>query len=175
MSQSDTKNDTPPVQTNSSGSKAQQSKANASSMPAPTVTTSSSPSEGDAVTTSGTVGVQNNPVLVEAVTGQDDPLEAANTQDHDDPGTVEVFEKVKKGIQNPMFVKSAVKDKKTGGFLANLDLSAICGSGSSDIIPDPAGSNSLPIRVPIVPAACYAITEVDTEVLPDNPLGFGYN
>ena len=74
-----------------------------------------------------------------------------------------------------MFVKSAVKDKKTGGFLANLDLSAIRGSGSSDIVPDPAGSSSLPIWVPIVPATCYAITKVDTEVLPDNPLGFGHN
>ena len=92
-----------------------------------------------------------------------------DTQEQDDPSTVEAFEKATMGIENPTFFKSA--KKQSSNFLTAL----IFPSGSNNVVPDPAGSSSSPIRVPIVPAACYAITEIDSEVLPDNPTGFGYD
>ena len=144
-------------------------------MPAPVNAATTHSLGGCIVAASGAVEIQGDLAPVETVCDQDESPKPGNALDHDDSNAVEAFEKLTKWIQNPVFVKSATKEQKTGGFFVNLNLSSIHGSGSNKVVPDPAGSSSSPIGVPVVPAACYAITEVDTEVLPGNPQGFRYN
>ena len=108
-----------------------------------------------------------------STSSNDDDLQDDQVKNEENITTVKAFEKTTKGIENPMFVKPIVNEKK--GLLPSLSLPIWPRKDANKVATDPTGSSSSPIRVPIVPAACYSIVEVDSDVLPDKPTGFAYD
>ena len=154
--------DTTPVQTNSSDSKDRQEESHDPLPPTVEPMTTTSPTGDQDQTTS------NNEII-----GQDNQAGNNDTSSEENTNTVEAFEKTTKGIENPMFVKHMVDEFQ--GLLSSLSITGWSRKDTSKTANDPMGSSSSPIRVPIVPAACYSISEVDTGVLPDQPAGFAYD
>ena len=115
----------------------------------------------------------NQPTSNNEANNQDDQTGNNDTSSEENTNTVEAFEKTTKGIENPMFVKPMVGEQK--GLMSSLLFPRWSRKDTSKVVIDPMGSSSSPIRVPIAPAACHSIVEVDSDVLPDKPTGFAYD